>query len=68
MLVTVVVPCHQGGTVGCLPPLQACMTPSGTLRASSQEGGFQINSSSGAWVLCLKCNGVFNNRELAFYF
>lgn len=54
----------MGRTVACLPPLEACMRHSGTMKASPHGGDIQISFSS--WTLFLKCT-VFQQYGLFFH-
>lgn len=49
-----------------LPSLDACMAPSGTMKASPQEGGFQVRSSSGPLDPVPEVHRVFISRDLLF--
>ena len=53
-----------GKTIACFTPLEDCMGPSGTLKASPQGGGFQDRSSPGSLDPVSRVHGVFSNREL----
>lgn len=53
---------QQGRTVACLPPLEACMMPSGTMKACHQ--GRDIHISFSSWALLSA--QYFSNRDLAF--
>lgn len=55
-----------GRTVGCFPPLEACMEPSGTMNASSWGGGVKIRSSSDPLGLVSELHGNFINKDLPF--
>lgn len=49
----------------CFPPLDACMTPSGIIKASSQRGGFHISPSSRPLEHVSEVHGVsFSNKNL----
>ena len=48
-----------GQTIDCISPLAAFITPSGTVRAKSQEGGFQVRSSLNLLNLSSEAYGLF---------
>lgn len=51
MITTAVV--HRGhGSIVCFPPLEACMVPSGTMKASSQKRLFSSNSGTSGACFC----------------
>lgn len=50
--------------IGCLPSLDACITPSGTMNDSPQRGDFQVRSISDTPGLVSEVHGAFSNRDL----
>lgn len=50
----------MGGTIDCFYPLADYVDPFGTIRASSQRGGFQFHSGSILPSPLFKAWGVFN--------
>lgn len=42
-----------GETAGCYFPLEACVTPSGTVKSSPEGEGSQVIGDRGLWALCL---------------
>lgn len=50
----------MGKTISCVPPLEACILPSGTMEVSSQGGYIQVSSRSSA----SKVHDVFSNKDL----
>lgn len=48
-------------------PLEACMTSSVTMKASTQGRGFEVRPSWVLWFLCVyRAYGDFNSRDLPF--
>lgn len=53
-----------GRTFNCFPPLATYINPSDTVRASSQEGDFQMSSSLIPPSALSEVHNVFNNKVL----
>lgn len=51
----------MGTTVACLPAVEACMAPPGTMNAGLQEGDLEVSSS----LQASDVHGVFSNGDLA---
>lgn len=52
-------------SVDCFSPLAAGIAPSGIMRASSQQGGFQVNSSLISPSTVSEVCSIFSNRVLS---
>lgn len=48
------------------PPLDACMTPSGTMNTGPQEGGLQVRYSLDPLGPGSDVHGAFSNRNITF--
>jgi hypothetical protein len=65
MLVVVLVPRrHSWVGCGCSPPAEACVVPSGAMRASLQEGSFQVRFCLVSLGPVSQVEGVFSNGNL----
>lgn len=60
-MLAIVVVRSLDSTIGCFPPLAACMTPSGTVEARL-HGDFLVNSSSAFPSPVSQVSGAFSSR------
>ena len=65
-MMVLVVPRHHSWVGLMFSPhlLEACMVPSGTMKASPQGGDFQVTSSPGPLCPELEVHGAVNERDL----